>query len=58
MVRLMIMTRTTGVKVRLMIMTRTTGVKVRLMIMAWTTGVVVHRFNMVVGERRAGSGQP
>ena len=57
-VRLMIMARTTSVMVRLMIMARTTSVEVRLMIMARTTAVKVHRFNMVVGERRAGSGQP
>ena len=44
--------------VRLMIMARTTRMEVHPMIMARTTRMEVHLFSMVIGERRAGSGQP
>ena len=56
--RHMLMARTTGVQARHMLMARTTGVQARHMLMARTTGVQARRLNMVIGERRAGRGQP
>ena len=54
----MIMARTTRMEARLMIMARTTRMEARPMVMARTTRVKVRRCNMLIGERRAGSGQP
>ena len=41
-----------------MIMAGMTGVKIRPLNTARVSGMVARRFNMVIGERRAGSGQP